>query len=164
MVKKDVNDIVEYKNLMPGKYVMKGWLVNTENGKKLKESDGETEFEITEEHASGKVTVKLPVTGYDKLGGYKLTAFEELYYIGETDEEGTETEHLVADHKDKNDKNQTVKIPGIKTGDTKNIFIFGGVFLLAVIAGCAVHFSRKKKDENVEENNESDEKNNTDAE
>ena len=142
---KEVKDTVMYENLKPGKYVMKGWLVNKKNGKKLKDSDGETEFEITEEHASGKVLVELPVTGYSKLGGYKLTAFEELYYVGEEeDETGTvvETEYIVADHKDKNDKDQIVEIPGIKTGDSKSIFIYGGIlFALAVTA----FFVRRKR-------------------
>ena len=148
LVKKHVEDTVEYSNLTPGKYVMRGWLVNHKNGKKLIDSDGETEFEITEPHASGEVVVDLPIKGYKKLGGYSLTAFEELYYVAEiVGEDGTVTEQevLVADHKDVEDEDQTVKIPGVKTGDTNKLYIFGGLFAVLVLVGGVYCFIRRRK-------------------
>ena len=147
LVKKSVEDTVEYTNLAPGKYVMRGWLVNHKNGKKLIDSDGETEFEITEPHASGEVVVDLPIKGYNKLGGYSLTAFEELYYVAEiVEEDGTVTEQevLVADHTDRNDKDQTVKIPGVKTGDTNKLYLFVEMFILLVSA-CGIYYFKRRK-------------------
>ena len=147
LVKKHVEDTVEYTNLAPGKYVMRGWLVNHKNGKKLIDSDGETEFEITEPHASGEVVVDLPIKGYNKLGGYSLTAFEELYYVAEiVEEDGTVTEQevLVADHTDRNDKDQTVKIPGVKTGDTNKLYLFVEMFILLVSA-CGIYYFKRRK-------------------
>jgi hypothetical protein len=67
---------------MTGTYVMRGWLVDSKTGKKLKDSDGEYKFTVKENHSSGEVVVELPITGYNKLSGYKLTAYEECYKKG----------------------------------------------------------------------------------
>ena len=147
LVKKNVEDTVEYTNLQPGKYVMRGWLVDHKTGKKLIDSDGETAFEIDESHASGEVVVDLPIKGYNKLGGYSLTAFEELYYVAElTDDNGNVTEEvLVADHTDRNDEAQTIKIPGVKTGDNNKLYLFIEMFTLLVLASSVLFFKRRKR-------------------
>jgi hypothetical protein len=75
----------------------------------------------------------LPVTGYKRLGNYKLTAFEEIYLVS-TDANGNVVETLVAEHKDVNDKEQTVKIPPTpSTGETPIIFLYGMAFILTIM-------------------------------
>ena len=134
LVGEEVRDIVSYDNLLPGSYVMKGWLVDQETGKKLEGSDGETHFEVTEDSRYGVVTVTLPVSHYDTCGGCKLTAFEECYFV-RTNEDGTPEEKLVGEHKDKNDKKQTVRIPsngpGPKTGDNTLVWLYVAAFVTA---------------------------------
>ena len=137
---KVVYDEITYRNLIPGEYIARGWLVNTKNGKKLKKSDGEKRFTLSEYTEEGSVEVKLPVTGFKQLGGYSLTAFEELYIVT-TDENGEEIEVLVAEHKDVEDKDQTVKIPKTpKTGDNNHYILYGLVLMLSF---CLVVITRK---------------------
>lgn len=134
LVDKEVRDIVSYDNLLPGSYVMKGWLVDQETGKTIDGSEGETHFEVTEDSRYGVVTVTLPIRNYDSSGGFKMTAFEECYFIGTTDN-GTPEEKLVGEHKDKNDKKQTVRVPsggpGPKTGDNTLIWMYVAAFITA---------------------------------
>ena len=140
---KNVVDDVTYYNLTPGKYIAKGWLVDKKTGKKLKKSDGEKAFSLSEYTPEGAVTVKLPVNGIELLGGYDLVAFEEIYAVTE-DENGETIETLVAEHKDVEDEDQTVKIPKPpKTGDNFTIFYIGGVFLLS--AGLYFIIRRRKQ-------------------
>ena len=114
-------------------YIARGWLVDKETGKKLKESDGEAAFKLDEFTKKGAVTVELPVNGYERLGGYNLVAFEEIYVIT-TDENGDEVEVLVAEHKDVEDEAQTVEIPKTpKTGDSRAIFFLTLAFMLSVL-------------------------------
>ena len=125
---KEVTDIVKYENLLEGKtYIVKGYMVNAATGLKLKGSDGETKF--TADKSSGEIKVKLPVSQIDRLGGKKLVAFEELFIVTK---DGKQVK--VAEHKDKNDKSQTVEIPSTKTPDTGDrlpILPFGG-FVIAL--------------------------------
>jgi LPXTG-motif cell wall-anchored protein len=146
---KVVEDKITYKNLIPGKYIARGWLVDKKTGKKLTKSDGEQAFTLNEFTAKGYIKVNLPVTGYSKLSGYSLVAFEELYFVT-TDENGKEVEILVAEHKDKNDKAQTVKIPNAKTGDNSKLYLFGGMFAVLVVAGTAYVYRRRKTSKNEE--------------
>ena len=131
---KAVFDLVSYENLKPGKYIMRGWLMDKKTGKMVEDSEGETEFDVPEGGPySGAVTVDLPIKNYGKLGGHKLVAFEELYYIAPGPNGDEETEVIVADHKDLDDGDQTVTIPGgkPKTGDDATLLLFGGVFGLS---------------------------------
>ena len=108
--------------------------MDKKTGKMVEDSEGETEFEVPEGGPySGAVTVDLPIKNYGKLGGHKLVAFEELYYIAPGPNGDEETEVIVADHKDLDDGDQTVTIPGgkPKTGDDATLFLFGGVFGLS---------------------------------
>lgn len=131
---KEVFDLVSYENLKPGKYVMRGWLMDKKTGKKVADSEGETEFTVPENGPfAGAVTVDLPIENYGKLGGHKLVAYEELYYVVPGTNGQPEREEIVADHKDLKDRAQTVTIPGgkPKTGDDHALFLFGGVFGLS---------------------------------
>ena len=133
LVGEEVHDIVSYENLKAGKYIMKGWLVETDSEDVVEGSEGQVEFEVTETPGYGVVTVTLPINDYDKYGGYDLTAFEECYYVV-TGEDGTTKEVLVGEHKDTSDDDQTVEIPGgkgVKTGDDHMIFLFGAAFMLS---------------------------------
>ena len=101
-------DVVRYEGLIPGqKYVVRGWLVDTETGEKVQGSDGSSELS-TESTTSGQVEVTLKTAGYDEMQGHSVTAFEELYLVSKTGETNRET--LVAEHKDINNKDQTVEI------------------------------------------------------
>ena len=101
-------DVVSYEGLIPGQnYVVRGWLVDTVTGEKVQGSDGSAELS-TENTTSGQVEVTLKTEGYDGIQGHSMTAFEELYLVSKTGE--TDKETLVADHKDINNKNQTVGI------------------------------------------------------
>ena len=132
LVGEEVRDIVSYDNLLPGSYIMKGWLVDKQTGKVIDGSKGETHFEVTEENRYGVVTVTLPIRNFDSSGGCKMTAFEECYFIGTTDND-TPEEILVGEHKDIKDGKQTVRIPfgGPKTGDSTFLWLYLGIFIAA---------------------------------
>ncbi len=101
-------DVVRYEGLIPGQeYVVRGWLVDTETGEKVQGSDGSSKLS-TENTTSGQVEVTLKTAGYDEIQGHSMTAFEELYLVSKTGE--TEKETLVAEHKDVNNKEQTVEV------------------------------------------------------
>ncbi len=101
-------DVVSYEGLIPGQeYVVRGWLVDTVTGEKVQGSDGSSELS-TENATSGKVEVTLKTAGYDEIPGHSMTAFEELYLVSKTGE--TDNETLVAEHKDINNKDQTVEV------------------------------------------------------
>ena len=129
LVGEEVRDIVSYDNLLPGSYVMKGWIVDQETGKIIDGSEGEAHFKVTEENRYGVVTVTLPIRNYDSSSGCMMTAFEECYFIGTTDN-GAPDEKLVGEHKDINDGKQTVRIPfgGPKTGDSTLLWLYLGIF------------------------------------
>lgn len=116
-----VIDTVAYRNLIPGKtYTIKGYFVEKSSGDKIKGSDGELTF--TPDKPSGKVEVKLkPVKA-----GKTLVAFESVYLVDEND-----NEILVGEHKDLNDKAQTLTAKGKPaTGDTSLIVLYGCAFAL----------------------------------
>ena len=135
---KTVIDKMIYKNLLEDEtYIARGYLVNTANGKKLKGSDGYRKF--TAKKANGSVTVNLPVAHYSKLGGMKLTAYEELYIVIDGEE------ILVGEHKELKDNHQIVKIPkGPKTGDDTNFILYGALFVSAITLIIARRKFKKK--------------------
>jgi hypothetical protein len=104
---REVKDVIKYKGLIKGeKYIFRGWLVDTATGEKVPGSDGAVT--ITAESGTGEVEMILKTDKYDEMQGNSMTAFEELYAIRKVN--GGETESLSAEHKDLNDKNQTVEI------------------------------------------------------
>ncbi len=98
----NIIDTISYTGLAPGKsYKAKGWLVD-EDGNKI--SGTETEKEFTAGNTSGTVEVEIKFDP-SKYAGKNVVVFEEVYADGT----------LVADHKDVDDDDQTVKIPHIGT-------------------------------------------------
>ena len=125
--RRKVKDVVWYSNLIPGQqYEMKGWLVDKDTGKKIRRSGGTIRF--VPETSSGYVEVTLKTRGFSG----KAVAFEECYVIGVIDKKVIKTK--IAEHKDINDKDQTVKVPtaGPVTGDRSRLKLYALLFLLAL--------------------------------
>ncbi|WJY95928.1 hypothetical protein CFELI_11730 [Corynebacterium felinum] len=121
----EIIDKVKYNGLFIGReYTVKGWLMERgENGEAI-ETGIKSEVKFTPESSDGTVDVKFTVPeGYE---GKTLVVFEEAYNA-----EG----ELVAEHKDINDKSQTVTI-------SRNIFGSAegnaGLIIGAVVLGGAV--------------------------
>lgn len=99
-------DEIAYENLPAGKYHTKTTLMALDRDGKVEPVLGENNepltvkknFEVTEEKGTVNVDFKLDTS---KFSGKSLVCFEEVY-----SEDGT----LVAEHKDKNDKGQTVDV------------------------------------------------------
>lgn len=101
-----ISDEVAYENLVPGKeYTLKGWLMDQETGdpvidaKTGEQVPGETVF--TPEEADGTVVVSFDL---GSVPDTTTVAFEELY-----DADG----NLIAEHKDIDDRGQTVVTEGV---------------------------------------------------
>ena len=98
----ELKDTMKYENLIKGKvYYAKGEVINKKTGEVIQKAEGN--FIADEE--SGEASLDFTINAKD-LKGSELVCFEEIYTI---DEEGN-PDKLVAEHKDINDKGQTVKI------------------------------------------------------
>ena len=144
---KKVTDTVYVKNIIPGRtYVIKGWLVEKKTGKVVKGSANEKRFSIADSDASnidGNMTVDLKLK--DSFSG-KAVAFEELYIVETVD--GTEKEVLIGEHKDIDDKAQTVDVPKApKTGDDHLIFLLSAAFIAAAALALVLRKLRDAKQE-----------------
>lgn len=105
---KEIKDVIDYENLLPKqKYVFRGWLVDTATGDKVPDSDGSADL-TTGTGTSGQIVMSLDTGKYDEMDGHSMTAFEELYLVGEVN--GEKKEILVASHKDTGDSDQTVHV------------------------------------------------------
>ncbi len=103
-----LRDVMKYENLIKGKvYYAKGEIINKKTGKAIQKAEGN--FIADEE--SGEASLDFTIYAKD-LKGSELVCFEEIYTI---DDEGN-PDKLVAEHKDINDKGQTVKIVEPKIG------------------------------------------------
>lgn len=131
-----VVDDVYYENIKPNEeYVMRGVLMNKKEEEEVEGSDGEATF--TPSKSKGKVSVELNL----KSAKYDVVAFEYCYIVTK-DKDGAETEVLVAEHTDIDDKAQTLEYnPGPKTGEFPSALIYVGALVL--IGGAA--FALKKK-------------------
>ena len=103
-----VIDTVTYRNLIPGtKYTVKGTLMDKATGEAAVDASGSTitaETSFTPNTADG--TINLPFTfNASNMEGVSLVAFEQLF-SGEAE---------IADHKDLEDKDQTVTFPKVRT-------------------------------------------------
>ena len=103
-----ITDTVKYSNLHAGRtYVIKGVLMDRTTGKPLlaegKEVTAQKEF--IPEAADGEANVEF-VFDASALAGQELVVFEGLYYESE----------MIAEHKDIDDKGQTIKVVEIKIG------------------------------------------------
>ena len=151
-----VVDKVSYENLTVGeKYIAKGVLMDKTTGKALlidgKEVTATKEFTATT--VNGFVELEFTFDA-SELGTRDLVVFEELYQFveveaeddndnttGDSSADGTEEkepvfeERLVAEHKDINDKDQTVSFATQpKTGVATYAFGYLGMALVSVIA------------------------------
>lgn len=104
----ELKDTIKYENLIKGKvYYAKGELINKKTGKAIQRAVG---LFIANE-TSVEARLDFTINAKD-LKGAELVCFEEIYTI---DDEGN-PDKLVAEHKDINDKGQTVKIVEPKIG------------------------------------------------
>ena len=104
----ELRDVMKYENLIKGKvYYAKGELINKKTGKVIQKAEGN----FIADETSGEASLDFTINAKD-LKGAELVCFEEIYTI---DEEGN-PDKLVAEHKDINDKGQTVKIVEPKIG------------------------------------------------
>lgn len=101
-------DVIKYSNVYPNvEYTVESKLYNKETGEFVCDKDGNEVVitsTITPTSENGEVEVELIFDGLS-LEGTTLVAFETLYYA----------DYEIADHKDKDDKEQTVYIPKIRT-------------------------------------------------
>ena len=108
------NDHVSYLGLKPGKkYTLKGTLMDKETGESFVDHNGNqvvSTIEFVPETKDGFVDLEFRADTRD-LAGHSVVAFEELYPEDLPDV-------VVAEHKDINDKAQTVNIIEIRTNAT----------------------------------------------
>lgn len=125
-----IDDVVEYKHLIPGKeYVIKGILMDKSTGKPLKINGKEitSEVKFIPEKSNGTVTVTFTFNSSKIKKETDIVVFESLYC------DGVE----IATHADIKDEGQTVtvKIPAPKTpktGDERNYGVWIGLGAIAL--------------------------------
>lgn len=101
--KQTITDTVSYKGLIAGEtFKSKVWLAD-ENGKTIDGTTSEKEFTASAEDGSYTMNVTLPDAS--KYAGKNVIVYEELYKGGK----------LIASHKDKDDKDQTLQVVKLKT-------------------------------------------------
>lgn len=146
-----IDDVVEYKHLVPGKeYKIVGTLMDKSTGKPF-EIDGKpitSEVTFTPEKSNGEVTVLFTFDSSAIKETTELVVFETLY------RDGIE----IAVHADINDEGQTVKInvpvpekPSTpKTGDERNYGFwigFGSIAVGGIVAGVILKIKSKKDED-----------------
>ena len=148
-----IKDTVEYSGLIAGmEYQLKASVFDKTTGEILEGVTAEAKFKP--DKSSGTVVIEIPVDT-SEITGHNLVVFEELYVL-ET------SERLIADHKDKSDKDQAVSVDkphphAPQTGDSSNIgtwvWVFGGAALaLAVTLFIIIRTGKRKKNkENMAE-------------
>ena len=144
-----LEDVVEYKHLVPGKeYTVKGILMDKATGKAFLVDGKEvcSEITFTPETAGGEVTVSFTFDGSVITKDTEIVVFETLYR--------DETE--IAVHADIEDKDQTVTIhpqpepEKPQTGDNSNLGFWIGLGSVAVgglIAFLIIKFKKKDEDD-----------------
>ncbi|HHU52652.1 MAG TPA: VaFE repeat-containing surface-anchored protein [Clostridiaceae bacterium] len=144
-----VKDTVSYTGLIVGEtYMVKGWLMDKSTGEALL-IDGEkvtAETTFIAETTDGTVKMTFTFDG-SELAGKDLVVFEELYYNSE----------LIAEHKDINDKEQTITIekpaaPAIPTkpvtnDNSVNFVVYLASGSIALLFAVAFMFITGKKKE-----------------
>ena len=104
-----IRDTVEYRQLKPGRYLLRGQLVDKATGEVVQDSTGAEitgQKEIVVRAADGTETMSFTIKNAEILAGKTLVVFESLYDL---------EDKLIADHKDINDNDQTVTFPAIST-------------------------------------------------
>lgn len=145
-----IEDVVEYKHLVPGKeYTIVGVLMDKSTGKPF-EIDGKnvtSGVTFTPEKSSGEVKVSFNFDASGIKTNTELVVFETLY------REGVE----IAAHADIDDESQTVTItppapPVPQTGDESNLGFWIGLGAIALggLISALIIYLKKKKDEDNE--------------
>lgn len=145
-----IEDVVEYKHLVPGKeYTIKGVLMNKATNEPFKVDGKEITSEVTftPEEPNGEVTVSFTFDASGITQTTELVVFETLYLDGEE----------IAAHADIEDGGQTVTItvpePEIpNTGDTSNRRTLATVMGVSALGISALaYYLLKKKKSNKED-------------
>ena len=138
-----IDDIVEYKNLVPGEqYTIEGTVMDKATGRALIVNGEEViaTGDFTAEDTDGQVTVRFTFDA-SGLGDKDLVVFEKLYSF--------ETKAEITSHEDINDEGQTVKLnapPVVQTNDDGMIAVFGiAAGICAAGAVLTVAIKRKKR-------------------
>jgi len=114
-----ITDTVSIKGLIVGDtYVIRGRLFDKTAGDFIKDENGENvvaEYSFVADKTDMKLSkLKFSFDG-SKLEGHTFVVFETLYWV---DDDGNEKE--VGKHEDKDDKDQTITIPSIRTTATSD--------------------------------------------
>ena len=160
---KDVTiiDKVEVKNIVAGReYTLKGKVMDKKTGNPLLVDGKEITAEKTFKANGENETVELEFTfDASKLGGYSLVAFEKMLDV--------ETGAVIGTHEDITDKDQTVKVKGVKktpkttshtstpgsgsssssvkTGQKSIVPVVIGLIVVVVAGGAAFVIRKKQK-------------------
>ena len=103
-----LTDLVTCTNLLPGTYVVKGVLTDSETGLPFTDADGQ-EVRAEKTFTASESVCQIPVTFTFRAGGLSgrtLTVFESLY---------TKEGILLASHQDREDNDQMILYPEIST-------------------------------------------------
>ena len=96
----NITDTISYENLEPGQtYVITGVLMDTDTGKVINANNNTVTVKFTPKEKDGTVDINFNINA-SQLRGKNVTAFETCKLGNE----------VVAEHKDINDKDQTVRI------------------------------------------------------
>ena len=137
-------DEVEYENLYMGRnYLLKGELIDKESNEVLMEIT--KEFSPTRKNGVTELEFEFNLDDYDN---HDFVVFETLYIINE-DEQRIE----VVDHKDINDKGQTVHIDELYRADLLILKIDGETKQTLDDVEFEISYKRTKKDNSLEEKN-----------
>ena len=142
-----ITDTVSYEGLIPGKeYTLKATLYDKATGEPLSVNDKHVtaELRFTPNSESGSINIDLGPFDATALNGHDLVVYEELYKQSSID--GKSTDILVAQHKDLNDKDQTVTVTSTpkggfygKTGGNDAGFQLAIVLLIAAAVGLGLY-------------------------
>lgn len=139
-------DEVDYKDLIPGEYVLKGVLMDKKTGEPLlidgKQVTSEQKVEVKEETGTVEMEFKLDAS---ELEGTSTVVFEYLYPVN-GDEVGKTP---IASHEDINDEGQTVNFVSPEQAPQTGVgshLIWYALGILAIV-GCRIGYVvyRKKK-------------------
>lgn len=144
-----IEDVVEYKHLVPGKeYTIKGILMDKSTNEPFKVDGKEITAEVTftPEKPNGEVTVSFTFDASEITQTTELVVFETLYL------DGIE----IAAHADIKDEGQTVTVilpapPVPQTGDESNLGFWiglGAIALGGLISVAVIYFKKKKGEDN----------------
>lgn len=155
-------DVVKYKNVTPGRELeVVGTLYDKDSKKPVKVNGKEVtaSTRFTPKDASGEAKVSFTFDA-SKLGGYSLVAFEKMSDV--------QTKAVIGTHEDITDKDQTVKVKGVKktpktttpststpgsgsssssvkTGQSSIMPMVAGLVVIVVVGGVAFVVRRKIK-------------------